>query len=323
MTSLREHLREFGDPFSVERLKGDELPPYTHVVSFDDVAASDFDQVVASSAGALEAIDGVTEVEHADREIFYVHAPGVTNAAMTKALKAHWREAAKSGPKTPPRIEGPALLVDEVLLPAGFTRKGAVWNRTLGDGYRQYIEIFQNNNVGDLSGSFGYYIDALDRPDQSRSRWVGWRSSHLHELMDHWIDRRDGLDVWTQRTGRGNWPYPDGAKDQAAWIADTLLPYLEQRRTIADLVDLWGTDGESRLWIETRLRLLLHLGRRDEAVRAFHEHALTAGHDDEIASSQRLGEELGLPAPPKPSGFRQRRNRRMKDRPWASRAYRS
>jgi len=324
MVALREYLRD-GDPFSVEALKGDEVPPYTHVVSYDDVAASDFEQQVASSTDALEAVEGVQEVEHADREVIYLLAPGVKVTALNKALKTHWRDAAKAAPKAPSRLEAPAALIDEVLLPAGFVRRGAVWNRRLEDGFRQYVDVAQNMGGGDLFMTFGFHIPALMQEHDKSPRWVTWSSGHLKQISRTWEDLKAGLDPYGgsgKHSGRGEWPYPDGAADIANWVRDTLLPHLDERNSVARLLELHDPKTEAPLWIEARLKILMSLDRHAQASQVFHEHAMTAGFPDEVDYSQRMASEFGLPKPPVPSKVRQLRNRRMKNRPWSDRSLR-
>ncbi|MBG0564083.1 hypothetical protein [Actinoplanes aureus] len=69
--------------------------PVSHVLLFEEVVASDREDLVAEAVEFLPTVRGVTSVEHVEREIVEIDAPGVPAARLTSILRRWWDAAAK------------------------------------------------------------------------------------------------------------------------------------------------------------------------------------------------------------------------------------
>ncbi|MEV6304950.1 hypothetical protein AB0M02_36445 [Actinoplanes sp. NPDC051861] len=68
--------------------------PASHVLVFDEIVASDREDLVAEAVEFLPSVRGVTAVEHVERNIVEITAPGVPGGHLTRRLRRWWDEAA-------------------------------------------------------------------------------------------------------------------------------------------------------------------------------------------------------------------------------------
>jgi hypothetical protein len=78
------------------RIDADEPGP--HVLVFDEDVAVDREDLVAEAVEFLPTVPGVTAVEHVDREVVLIAAPGVPASRLTAALR-HWWDTASLQPR--------------------------------------------------------------------------------------------------------------------------------------------------------------------------------------------------------------------------------
>jgi hypothetical protein len=70
-----------------------ELPGFTHEVGFEDVVAREEESRVARFVQLLGRKPGITRVEHEDREIVLVNAPGLREQQLEPVVAGTWSEA--------------------------------------------------------------------------------------------------------------------------------------------------------------------------------------------------------------------------------------
>lgn len=206
-----------GDAFSVDP----DRAGFT--VSYDDVLAHEYADLVATSASAIAAVPGVSDVIHEDREILLVRADReVTARQVTAALTAFWRDAARRPQPWQEILKGLAAAAAPTLKAAGFRKQALRWNRETTPGFVQIIELSRVEAGDDYVGSVdvGLYDDEV-----ARLRHPGDRPKFLQEM--HGQVRRD----------MGTFELTTDAAALLRIIEDEVLPYLEAHRSRHDLLD--------------------------------------------------------------------------------------
>jgi hypothetical protein len=75
-------------------MEHDPRRPVSHVLVFDEGVAGDREDLVSEAVKFLGTLPGVTEVDHAEREIVEIASHDVPDSRLTEALRSWW-EAAK------------------------------------------------------------------------------------------------------------------------------------------------------------------------------------------------------------------------------------
>lgn len=162
-----------GDLFSVE--------PATDgfTVTYEDVIAHEYADLVASSATAIAAVDGVVDVVHEDRELLIVRSDAALGAPhLTAVLERFWRDAAKAPLPWKETLKALATAIAPTLREAGFRKQALRWNREIDPGFVQAIELSRVETVDGYEGAvdIGIYDEqvAVWRYGTSvRPRFVG------------------------------------------------------------------------------------------------------------------------------------------------------
>lgn len=158
-----------GEVFSVEP----EDKGFT--VSYDDVIAHEYADLVASSADAVAAVAGVVQVAQEDRELFLVRTDGSTSATQLEgALERFWQAAAQAPSAWNETLKGLAIAVAPMLRTAGFRKQGLRWNRHLEGALEQVIELDRRETADGYEAvlELGIFDEGVARVrhDSSRAR---------------------------------------------------------------------------------------------------------------------------------------------------------
>lgn len=286
---LREVLAE-GDPFGIEPAEGE---PWTHVVSYEDVIAHEFEEGVERSVAALAAVEGVRQVVHEDREVLLVEAPGVADAVLARALRTFWRAEAARPSSWAPAFDAHAEALAPALKAAGFRRRKARWNRAVDDGIVHVIELdtYDNGEGRHVLLSLGVFVPlmAAERFGRNAPTWVREHDCQLR------------VSSWTLGGGAGGgaWPIDDGPRRLLGFVQESLLPFLDARRSLSSLLaaDAGAAPGTALQDVDRAIGL--HALGRDAEAQAEMDAAF-AGYPRAYEHLRGVAQRLGLQAPATP-----------------------
>lgn len=217
--------------------------PVSFVV-FEEVVAAEREDVVAEAVEFLATVRGVTAVEHVEREIVEITAPGVPAAHLTATLRRWWDAAAK---KQRPWMTAMEHAVGTVAgLAPGYERRDGMWLTRVVDAELTHALA--------LDHSFGR------GPDEHTVGVSAWVQLTLPGTERFHVVRRS-LDL----------------ADEAALVeavTGDLLPALEALPSVDAMLDRWrdrrslavpGYHPYPVYEAELHARVLVARGRLDEA----------------------------------------------------------
>jgi hypothetical protein len=195
-----------GDVFSV----GSDRDGF--IVSYDDVLAHEYADLVGESIAAIAAIPGVSDVIHEDRELLLVRANGVRARQVSDALDAFWRAAAARPLAWKETLKALAAAAAPTLKAGGFRKQGLRWNRETAPGFVQVIELSR----AEAGAGFVASID------------VGLFDEELARLRHGWTRPKFVDEMHCQvRRPMGTFPLADDPANLLMLLRDAVLPFLD------------------------------------------------------------------------------------------------
>jgi hypothetical protein len=213
--------------------KVEQSGPVSHMLVFDEGVAVDREDLVSEAVKFLESFPGVTEVDHAEREIVEIAAHAVPDPRLTEALQRWWEAAKREKRPWQAAVDRAAGIVADLAAGDGFQRDG--WELTRRVDAELTHGITLDHRFGWMDGGRQQLLTVT----------AGVRLALPDRRHQFWVVRYEG---------------ELNAEDAEAQLVEAItgrvLPILNALSSVDEMLDLWREERS----IEEGGRQPYHMG---------------------------------------------------------------